>query len=315
MSGEGDPLNALEGDVARALNGCHTASGRMDASVETFVGHDLAPTLDASFGRLQGASGQDLNHGHGHLVGQTFKASHFTRGKDGAPSDLAAPLSAEADKGDQDALVFSVMPMNSGTDFKARETDVAQPLVAGAPSFGNQGGDMVMTLASRGRPGGHQLETRDDGLANAVLTPNGGRGGMGVGAVAFAPLAAGKQGSIGYDPESDVTQTMGARQGPPAIAFDTTQITSPDNRSDPREGDPCHPLTASGDAPAITGAAIRRLTPRECERLQGFPDDYTLIPYRKGVAADGPRYAALGNSMAVPVMSWIGRRIALVDAL
>jgi DNA (cytosine-5)-methyltransferase 1 len=51
--------------------------------------------------------------------------------------------------------------------------------------------------------------------------------------------------------------------------------------------------------------AVRRLTPRECERLQGFPDDYTAIPG----AADGPRYKALGNSMAVPVMAWIGTRI------
>lgn len=63
------------------------------------------------------------------------------------------------------------------------------------------------------------------------------------------------------------------------------------------------------------GSAVRRLTPRECERLQGFPDDYTLIPYRKGMAADGPRYKALGNSMAVPVMEWIGRRIDAVDKI
>ena len=55
--------------------------------------------------------------------------------------------------------------------------------------------------------------------------------------------------------------------------------------------------------------SVRRLTPRECERLQGFPDDYTLIPYRNKPAADGPRYKALGNSMAVPVMRWIGERI------
>jgi DNA (cytosine-5)-methyltransferase 1 len=48
------------------------------------------------------------------------------------------------------------------------------------------------------------------------------------------------------------------------------------------------------------GSAVRRLTPRECERLQGFPDDYTLVPYRGKTAADGPRYKALGNSMAVP---------------
>jgi DNA (cytosine-5)-methyltransferase 1 len=63
------------------------------------------------------------------------------------------------------------------------------------------------------------------------------------------------------------------------------------------------------------GSTVRRLTPRECERLQGFPDDYTLISYRGKPAADGPRYKALGNSMAVPVMSWIGERIARVEAL
>lgn len=61
--------------------------------------------------------------------------------------------------------------------------------------------------------------------------------------------------------------------------------------------------------------AVRRLTPRECERLQGFPDDYTLVEYRGRMAADGPRYKALGNSMAVPVMHWIGKRIAAVDAI
>jgi len=63
------------------------------------------------------------------------------------------------------------------------------------------------------------------------------------------------------------------------------------------------------------GMSVRRLTPRECERLQGFPDDYTLVTYRNKPAADGPRYKALGNSMAVPVMRWIGERIALVDSV
>jgi len=62
-----------------------------------------------------------------------------------------------------------------------------------------------------------------------------------------------------------------------------------------------------GLAPDLT---VRRLTPRECERLQGFPDDFTLIPYRHGKpAADGPRYKALGNSMAVPVIGWVLNRI------
>ena len=68
----------------------------------------------------------------------------------------------------------------------------------------------------------------------------------------------------------------------------------------------------------LAASAVRRLTSRECERLQGFPDDYTAIPWRGRAAADcpdGPRYKALGNSMAVPVMAWIGRRIAAVEAI
>ena len=57
------------------------------------------------------------------------------------------------------------------------------------------------------------------------------------------------------------------------------------------------------------------MTVEECEFLQGFPRGYTLIPYRGKPAADGPRYKALGNSMAVNVMRWIGMRIQIVDAL
>ena len=61
-----------------------------------------------------------------------------------------------------------------------------------------------------------------------------------------------------------------------------------------------------------TGMVVRRLTPVECERLQGFPDGWTDIPYRGKPAPDGPRYKALGNSMAVPCMAWIGKRIQMV---
>jgi len=60
--------------------------------------------------------------------------------------------------------------------------------------------------------------------------------------------------------------------------------------------------------------AVRRLTPVECERLQGFPDDHTNIPWRKkDESPDGPRYKAMGNSMAVPVMKWIGQQIEMVE--
>jgi DNA (cytosine-5)-methyltransferase 1 len=107
------------------------------------------------------------------------------------------------------------------------------------------------TLAIRGRSDGCNLETRQDGTANAVLTPNGGRNGIGVGAIQ-------------------------------------------------------------------SGMAVRRLTPVECERLQGFPDNYTAIPWRgkdTEHCPDGPRYKALGNSMAVPVMRWIGERISALNEI
>ncbi len=71
-------------------------------------------------------------------------------------------------------------------------------------------------------------------------------------------------------------------------------------------GDKAHTLLQSG---------VRRLTPRECERLQGFPDDYTAVTYNKKPSADGPRYKAIGNSMAVPVVRWILERIEFVDNL
>ncbi|ECE0568956.1 TPA: Dam family site-specific DNA-(adenine-N6)-methyltransferase [Salmonella enterica subsp. enterica serovar Aberdeen] len=102
------------------------------------------------------------------------------------------------------------------------------------------------TISIRGREEGSTVEVRNDGTANALLTPNGGRAGMGVGAVGW-------------------------------------------------------------------GMQVRRLTPVECERLQGFPDNHTLISWRGKDAADcpdGQRYKAIGNSMAVPVMRWIGERIA-----
>ena len=71
------------------------------------------------------------------------------------------------------------------------------------------------------------------------------------------------------------------------------------------------PTLSTTKQPAISGGGmVRRLMPVECERLQGFPDSWTDVPYKgKDHAPDSPRYKALGNSMAVPVMAWIGRRI------
>lgn len=78
----------------------------------------------------------------------------------------------------------------------------------------------------------------------------------------------------------------------------------------------CGSLKVGGSAPLIAQGrmVVRRLTPMECERLQGFQDDWTKVPYRGKPAEecpDGPRYKAIGNSFAVPVVRWIGERIAM----
>jgi len=80
-------------------------------------------------------------------------------------------------------------------------------------------------------------------------------------------------------------------------------------------GTPGSSVNASGPT-VMQAMTVRRLTPRECERLQGFPDDFTLIPWRGKPAEqcpDGPRYKALGNSMAVNCMEWIGERIDMIE--
>jgi DNA (cytosine-5)-methyltransferase 1 len=87
------------------------------------------------------------------------------------------------------------------------------------------------------------------------------------------------------------------------------------------ENEPCQALRSGAEHNyqfARIGYQVRRLTPVECERLQGFPDNYTRIPWRGKPAEecpDGPRYKAIGNSMVVPCMRWIGRRIDLVSRL
>lgn len=75
--------------------------------------------------------------------------------------------------------------------------------------------------------------------------------------------------------------------------------------------------TGGGNVPLVGAMAVRRLTPVECERLQGFPDNWSRIPWKgkpETECPDGPRYKACGNSMAVPCMFWIGKRIAEVEA-
>lgn len=81
------------------------------------------------------------------------------------------------------------------------------------------------------------------------------------------------------------------------------------------DGDPMFTLQAGKQHAVADTFAVRRLTPEECESLQGLPCGWTLVPYRNGLAADGPRYRAIGAGMAANVMQWIGERIDLVENL
>jgi len=106
-------------------------------------------------------------------------------------------------------------------------------------------------------------------------------------------------------------------QGQPCIAFQPGNLSRGAGSQPSLEVFPTlksdHGRGSSDQAPHVSiESGVRRLTPRECERLQGFPDDYTLIPYRgrvRGLCPDGPRYKAIGNSKAVFVVRWIGQRI------
>ncbi|ECZ6746343.1 Dam family site-specific DNA-(adenine-N6)-methyltransferase [Salmonella enterica] len=162
-------------------------------------------------------------------------------GNTGGNIDVATACTAHGVRMDFDTETFAV----HGTQDPDTNHELAHTL---GRNHGQENAIITepYTIAIRGREEGSTVEVRNDGTANALLTPNGGRAGMGVGAVGW-------------------------------------------------------------------GMQVRRLTPVECERLQGFPDNHTLISWRGKDAADcpdGQRYKAIGNSMAVPVMRWIGERIA-----
>ena len=111
----------------------------------------------------------------------------------------------------------------------------------------------------------------------------------------------------------------GALSASPGAKQTTYVCIADDNAKAAVDVECCGTLKCGGSAPIAGGRmAVRRLMPVECERLQGFPDGWTKIPWRGRPAEecpDGPRYKAIGNSMAVPVMRWLGERIAMADSI
>jgi site-specific DNA-cytosine methylase len=137
-------------------------------------------------------------------------------------------------------------------------------------------------------------------------------------AVAHAFYSTGGTHGLNQQPEVcpaiKVGSSLGIPSPPAVVQCVAPTITAGNNPSRSPQSAEVTQQVAAVHAASMT---VRRLTPRECERLQGFPDDYTLIPWRKKAAGDcpdGPRYKALGNSMAVNCMEWIGERIAAVEA-
>ena len=278
--------------ISKCLSASHTASGRLNPTAETFIAHSLRAQAQA-----QASHRADTETYVTHsLRAEGFDASEDGTGR-GTPLVPCMVKDGDAHSGFRDEhglipVTFSITPSNSNKDYNAREVEKAQALTGGGNRPSARGGDMVMTLAIRGRGDSHNLETRDDGTANAILTPNGGRAGIGVGAVAILPEVVTIHGTDKTANAASMTDVAGSIRTKAPGSVENSSTTA-----------------------ALHGSAVRRLTPKECARLQGFPDDYLDITYRGKPAADGPKYKALGNSMATPVMRWIGERIQMVDDL
>ncbi len=248
----------------------------------------VSPTLNAAFGSKLGLDNQHIDSGAGMFVAHTLKGEGFDASEDGTGRGTPIVPVAYRTTGNDGAY-------ETGEQIGALTTSTDPNAQIIAFSSKDHGADAMSDLSPTLRAGGHSKSHANAGVMPAVSMP---------------------------------------------------LRSNYRNNSNPATEAAMH---------IHQGSAVRRLTPRECERLQGFPDDYTLIPYGKRIsddekaelaaffertgqyikdvdgalvfdreafetawpriAADGPRYKALGNSMAVPVMAWIGRRIAAVDAL
>jgi DNA (cytosine-5)-methyltransferase 1 len=286
---------------------------------------DVAPTISA---RTHGGGGLgtdfDLDGG---LIRQLAFGGNNTSG----PIDVATAANACASASgrmDFETETFITHSLSAG-GFDASEDGTGRgvPLIAGTLStrYGASSGrdlsdsSALLPLAFnlRGREGGAMPEPAD---AANIRSASGGSSNS---YVAFSA----KDYGADVDEIAPTLRGMGHDSshanggGQVAVAFTlhgsdgTASTATPTDVAGSVRTKPPGSIENSSTTIAQQGMAVRRLTPRECERLQGFPDDYTLVEYRGKLAADGPRYRALGNSMAVPVMRWIGQRIAAVHEI
>ena len=261
--------------------------GRRDAETETLI-----PTTGAVFDDALGVAHS--------LRGEGFDASEdgTGRGTPLVPVEVVGALACNTGPNGHDAGNFAC---NQAVD--------AGHIVPVAFSAKDYGADAMADCSPTLRAGGFADSHQNGGVMPAV-------------AYAIQERAVSENlenGPQGKGFQEGVAYTLEARNKVQATAF---ALRGRAGGAMPEvEGDQVGALRAASGGSSrsyVASSAVRRLTPVECERLQGFPDDYTQIPWRKKPAdecPDGPRYKSLGNSMAVPVMSWIGQRIAAVEAL
>lgn len=334
------------GKVAPTIPSRSSAGGGLGTDFDCdggLISHDwpasVPPTLNAAFGSKMGLEDQHALNGAGCFVPgiQTFDKQAIGEYGDGS---VASTVSARDYKDATDLVTHSLR--GEGFDASEDGTGRGTPLVPVAyaiqeravsdnPQNGPQGkdyqADQAFTLEARNKvqavafSENQQGECRISEVDN--LTAGGGKPGQGYPAIAFTAQ------DHGADAMEDCSPTLRAGGHAkshanagvsPAIAF------KPGSSADAgsigaQEEIACTLEAGEGgnnrQAVAAT-TSVRRLTPKECSRLQGFPDDWAKIPWRGKPAdqcPDGPQYKAYGNSMAVPVMAWIGRRIAQVEEI
>jgi len=276
--------------------------GRLDFESETFVAHALrADGFDAS------------EDGTGRVT--PLVAFQANAGRDFTSDEERSPPLRSAGIGGVGGVAIA---------FDARQSDVIQYGDMAGP-LDTDGHSMAVAYGLRsdaGREGAAKtpspdaegrVRLRDPGFnAYEELAPTIDAGQPHSVAVAFMEN---QRGELRVSEQTDSLKTGGGKpgQGYPAVAV---ALRGRDGGATAELSDVPSALRASqggGDKAHVLTSAVRRLTPRECERLQGFPDDYTLVSYRGKPAASGPRYKALGNSMAVPVLRWILQRIEAVE--
>ena len=276
-----------------------------------------------------GTCGADDNQAQaGHLIAHTLRGDGFDASEDG--TGRGTPIIPILEAGAR---------VGSSQDDPRAGMGVGEPgdpmftLQAGkqhAIAFGSKdsGQDALEDISPTLRAGGHDDSHQNGGVPPAVCYDMRGNGdgdnvptltGHHAGAISdFSPMVfESRIARNGRGGLSDIVPPLKAESGMSGKGDGDPLVFQQNSRSEVREmGDRTGAVTSEGvQRESAHPYCIRRLVPEEAEALQGFPRGYTQVPYRGKPAADGPRYKAIGNSMAVPVMRWIGRRIQEVDEI